>query len=69
MNGYDAIEGIRNLMSFKRYSNNKIVIMPGGGVNKENCLEFKNAGFKEIHLSGIPKSNYTNRKDSDCNTI
>ena len=44
-------------MSLNRYSNNKIVIMPGGGVNKENCLEFKNAGFKEIHLSGFLRIN------------
>ncbi len=68
-NENDAIEGIRNLMSFKRYSNNKIVIMPGGGVNKENCLEFKNAGFKEIHLSGILKNNSSTSLDSDYNTI
>ena len=68
-NENDAIEGITNLMSFKRYSNNKIVIMPGGGVNKENCLEFKNAGFKEIHLSGIPKSNSLDSLDSDYKTI
>jgi copper homeostasis protein CutC len=43
--------------------------MPGGGVNKENCLEFKNAGFKEIHLSGILKSNSLNNFDSNQKTI
>ena len=68
-NQSDAIEGIENLISFKKYSNNGIVVMPGGGISKENCLEFKNAGFKEIHLSGIPKSNSSNNLDSDYKTI
>lgn len=27
-------------------------IMPGGGVNKNNLLDFKNAGFEAIHFSG-----------------
>ena len=43
--------------------------MPGGGVNKENCLEFKNSGFKEIHLSGIINTNSSENKDSDFKTI
>ena len=68
-NQNDAIEGIENLISFNKYSNNGIVIMPGGGISKENCLEFKNAGFKEIHLSGIPKSNSLDSLDSDYKTI
>lgn len=68
-NQNDAIDGIENLILLNKYSNNRIVIMPGGGINKENCLEFKNAGFKEIHLSGIPKSNSSNSFDSDYKTI
>ena len=68
-NENDAIEGMENLISLNKYSNDKIVIMPGGGVNKENCLEFKNAGFKEIHLSGILKSNSLNNFDSNQKTI
>jgi copper homeostasis protein CutC len=43
--------------------------VPGGGVDKKNCLEFKNAGFKEIHLSGIPKSESLYNLDSDYKTI
>ena len=43
--------------------------MPGGGVDKKNCLEFKNAGFKEIHLSGILKSDSLDNLDSDYKTI
>ena len=68
-NQSDAINGIQNLISLNKYSNNRIAIMPGGGINKENCLEFKNLGFKEIHLSGILKSNSSNILDSDLKTI
>ena len=68
-NQSDAINGIQNLISLNKYSNNRIAIMPGGGINKENCLEFKNLGFKEIHLSGILKPNSSNSLDSDLKTI
>ena len=68
-NQSDAINGIENLISLDKYSNNRITIMPGGGINKENCLEFKNLGFKEIHLSGILKSESLNTLDSDLKTI
>ena len=68
-NQSDAINGIQNLISLNKYSNNRIAIMPGGGINKENCLEFKNLGFKEIHLSGILKSNSSNSLDSNLKTI
>ena len=68
-NQSDAINGIENLISLNKYSNNRITIMPGGGINKENCLEFKNLGFKEIHLSGILKSESLNTLDSDLKTI
>lgn len=30
----------------------KMTIMPGGGINPENALVFKEKGFKAIHLSG-----------------
>lgn len=34
-------------------------IMPGGGVNAGNALKFLEAGFRAIHLSGIPKGGET----------
>ena len=40
-NKNNAIQGIDNLISLNSYSSNRIVIMPGGGVDKKNCLEFK----------------------------
>lgn len=30
-------------------------LMPGGGINPDNALIFKEAGFTAIHLSGVPK--------------
>ena len=40
--------------------------MPGGGVNIENFMHFKNANFKEVHLSAINKMKSL---DSDYNII
>ncbi len=38
----------------------QILIMPGSGVNTTNCLKFKTAGFKALHLSGAaPLPNLT----------
>ena len=50
-----AIEGLETLQKLLEISDNKIVIMPGGGVKAENILLFKEAGFKEIHFSGTAK--------------
>lgn len=46
-----AINGIELLTALKNKVGDKIIIMPGGGINKNNILQFKNAGFKEIHFS------------------
>ena len=59
-----AVNGIKNLINWKNY-NSKILIQPGGGINKKSALLFKNEAFESIHLSGsqeekwkgpIPKS-------------
>lgn len=34
---------------------NKLVIMPGSGINANNALKFAQLGFSAIHLSGISK--------------
>ena len=47
-----AIDGIDNLKRWNDKFGHKISIMPGSGVDRNNCIEFKNAGFKSIHLSG-----------------
>ena len=50
-----AIDGINLLQEIKAISTGKIQIMPGSGINSENALFFKLAGFKSVHLSGIKK--------------
>jgi len=47
-----AIKGIGRLIKWKSISPKSIEIQPGGGINQNNVLEFKNAGFSSIHLSG-----------------
>jgi copper homeostasis protein len=50
-----AIEGISLLKELQNHSNEKIEIMPGGGISLENALKFKEAGFKSIHFSATTK--------------
>ena len=51
----DSEKGIKNLNYLNSLALDKITIMPGGGINTLNFKLFKNAGFKEIHLSAIDK--------------
>ena len=44
-----AIEGLDLLLELKHISKNRIIIMPGSGINKSNIVNFGN--FKEIHGS------------------
>jgi len=46
-----AIKGIQLLTKLQNIANGKLVILPGGGINSSNALEFKKGGFKEIHFS------------------
>ncbi len=46
-----AGEGLSLLKELKTVSTS-CKILPGGGINKSNVLEFKNAGFEAVHLSG-----------------
>jgi len=46
-----AIKGINLLKKLHRKAGDKLVIMPGGGININNIIAFKNAGFKEVHFS------------------
>jgi copper homeostasis protein len=47
-----AVDGLDQLKALKEMST-AVEIMPGGGVNAQNALVFKEAGFKAIHLSGV----------------
>ena len=58
-----ALIGIKNLLKYKDQSDNRITIMPGGGVNPNNFKKFKSLNFSDIHLSAInmklsPHSNF-----------
>lgn len=50
-----AIEGISLLKELQDIAKGEIEIMPGGGINFENALKFKEAGFKSIHFSATTK--------------
>lgn len=52
---HTAIEGISLLKELQNHSKGKIEIMPGGGINLENALKFKETWFNSIHLSATTK--------------
>jgi copper homeostasis protein len=48
----NAIDGADQIASLIEQAGNRIIIMPGGGVRKENILElYKKSGAKEFHVS------------------
>lgn len=57
-----AIEGISLLKQLKDTSEGKLEIMPGGGINLENVLTFREFGFKSVHLSATHKNQTLARK-------
>jgi copper homeostasis protein len=46
-----AEDSIDLLIELQKLAKNKLTILPGSGINSENCIHFKNAGFTEIHSS------------------
>src|SRR5690606_8869125 len=46
-----AVEGLDMLLQLKEKAGNKLIILPGGGINAENAGLFRQRGFKEIHAS------------------
>ena len=47
-----AVDGLRELKIWQEVYGKQILIMPGSGINKDNCVLFKSEGFNAIHLSG-----------------
>ena len=43
--------GFDKLVALQKLANDRIEIMPGGGVNIDNVQKFIDSGFKNIHLS------------------
>ena len=50
-----AEDGIELLIELKQMAKNKLIIMPGSGINQINSSLFKNAGFTEINSSASKK--------------
>ena len=46
-----AEDGLRLLVQLKEQANNRILILPGGGITANNVKLFKQNGFSEIHAS------------------
>ena len=44
-----AIDGIKLIKKLNKKSKNKIIIMPGGKIQKKNIFYFKKCGVKELH--------------------
>ena len=46
-----ATAGLDLLVTLQNIAKDQAVIMPGAGINDQNCEQFFKEGFKEIHLS------------------
>lgn len=46
-----AEQGIKLLIQLKDQAKGRIQIIPGGGINENNVMRFKDAGFEELHTS------------------
>lgn len=46
-----AVGGLILLKKLHQQSGDRLIILPVGGINKEDVLQFKSAGFKEVHFS------------------
>lgn len=46
-----AEEGLELLKELEHIAKDKVIIMPGAGINDSNVILFKQSGFKEIHAS------------------
>lgn len=62
-----AVEGIELLKELKFLSEKQLEIMPGSGINNENALLFKEAGFESLHTSAI-KRDHEQSSDSFFDT-
>ena len=58
-----AIDGIELLKELKTLSEEKIQIMPGGGITPKNVFVFKETGFEMVHFSAIKKEASANNEN------
>lgn len=65
-----AISGLKLLIELQKIADDHLVVMPGGGINDQNCNLFFQAGFKEVHLSAKGSEKTANGEPiSDLTTI
>ena len=68
-----AEKGLKTLFQLKNSTQNKLTILPGGGISPENVHLFKENGFEEIHASAssvyleneAPKISFVSQKFLD----
>ena len=63
-----AIEGLSILKEMKRIADQKVTIMPGGGINPKSILQIKEAGFQEVHFSATVFEKMPNQLPFSFNT-
>ena len=65
-----AIDGLPLLQLLLKHANNKIIILPGSGINSSTIEVFQASGFQEIHTSASTKvNNHLPFFDSSLQTV
>ncbi|WP_194852085.1 copper homeostasis protein CutC [Nonlabens antarcticus] len=63
-----AIDGLDNLKAYQKVAGKKLMILPSGGINAENCSAFAKAGFSEIHASATQVLKQTDHQKIPMNS-
>jgi len=63
-----AVQGLQLLLQLKEKATNRLIILPGGGINPENAHLFKQNGFSEIHASASALSLKTEKPKIPMNS-
>jgi copper homeostasis protein len=63
-----AMEGIENLIRYQLIASDSLMILPGGGIDADNCIAFYQMGFKEIHASASQIIEQTKEKKAPMNS-
>jgi len=59
-----AIEGLPLLITLNDRIHGKFELMPGGGINSNNVLAFKDVGFQSVHLSATSNKKKKSKNNS-----
>ena len=64
-----AEQGLDTLSILKTEIGNKMIILPGGGINSENIKKFKTEGFVEAHASATTISQINKQPEVAMNSV